>query len=147
MHSQLANTEAEIESYKQHTANLRRRAARLREEAELAKEHAVAAIRSVQMRRMGQAHWREEAELRAEEARGMRELSAYIDGLRREQEMLRDETALQDRWFREQVLEMLEQGWTRAELREAGFGDAFLADLGLLDHPALPSADGPSGQA
>jgi hypothetical protein len=65
-----------------------------------------------------------------------------VAALRREQEMLREEAALQDAWFRDQVLDMLGQGWTRAELAETGFGEEFLEELGLLDHPALRAPGG-----
>jgi hypothetical protein len=120
-----------------HTEELRRRAARLRDQAELARQHAFQAIASVELRRRTRGRTREQAEFETEQARCTEELEAYITGLRHEQELLRAEAALQQEWFREQAVSALEQGWSRTELAEIGFGDEFLADLGLLDHPAL----------
>lgn len=120
-----------------HAAELRTRAAQLREQAEQARDHAFRAMKATEVRRLKRARTREQEEFAYEQGRGTEELAAYIMGLRREQEMLRAEAALQQDWFREQVLAMLNQGWKREALAEIGFGDAFLADLGLLDHPSL----------
>lgn len=122
--------------------DLRRRAAQLRVKAEAAKEHAVTAIRDAVLRRQGLTPRHEAREFEAEQARGTSELASYVAALRREQEMLREETALQDAWFRDQALDMLNQGWSRAELAEIGFGEEFLGGLGLLDHPALRAPGG-----
>lgn len=129
--------QAQLLMHQLHAEEVRRRAARLRQKAEQAREHAFRAIASLELRRRMRVRTREQVEFDTEQARGTEELEAYITGLRREQELLRAETALQQEWFREQVMNALEQGWSRAELAEIGFGDAFLADLGLLDHPAL----------
>ncbi|HST63078.1 MAG TPA: hypothetical protein VLK84_30495 [Longimicrobium sp.] len=123
-----------------HAVELRQRAAVLREQAERAKEHAFQAIASTELRRRTTGRTHEAAEFAVEQERGTQELAAYITALRREQEMLRAEAALQQDWFREQVLEMLDQGWSREALAEIGFGDAFLADLGLQDAPGLHPA-------
>ena len=116
---------------------LRERAAQLRAEAEQAQAHAAMAVETVRLRRLGQPQAGEYLAFQAEQDRGTRELAAYITALRTEQDELRQEVALQDAWFGEQVLGMLEQGWSRAELAEIGFGDEFLARLGLQDHPGL----------
>lgn len=118
---------------------LRRRAARLRDQAEQAKQHALEAVGNSRRRRLNGSRTREETEFAIEQERATRELAEYITGLRREQEMLRAEAALQQEWFREQVLAMLAEGWTAAELAGIGFGPGFLADLDLLGHPALRS--------
>jgi hypothetical protein len=136
--SNVAQPEAELAWHQLHAAELRVRAAHLREQAELAKQHAFAAIEATERRRLrGRLLTREQTEFAEEQERSTRELAAYIVGLRREQEMLREEETLQQRWFRDQVLSMLEQGWNGEALAEIGLGPAFLADLGLLDHPAL----------
>ena len=132
--------QAQLKVHQLRAAELRERAAQLREQAEQAREHAFAALRLTEMRRRNGTRTREQAELQAEQARGTEELAAYITGLRREQEMLRDQTALQQAWFREQVLGMLDEGWSREELAETGFSDEFLADLGLLDAAAPRSS-------
>jgi hypothetical protein len=128
---------SQLVSYQRQALDLRKRAAQLRAQAETAKEHAVTAIREAELRRQGLTPRREAREFEAEQARGTSELASYVAALRREQEMLREETALQDAWFRSQALDMLDQGWSRAELAEIGFAEAFLGELGLLDHPAL----------
>lgn len=133
---------SQLVSYQRQTLELRRRAAQLRAQAELAKGHAVTAIRDAQMRRQGLTPRHEALEFEAEQARGTSELASYVAALRREQEMLREETALQDAWFRDQALDMLNQGWSRAELAEIGFGEEFLAELELLDHPGLGAPGG-----
>lgn len=129
--------ETQLMLHQLHAVELRQRAALLREQAERAREHALRAIASTEQRRRTAASTREQAEFAAEQERGTQELAAYITGLRREQEMLRAEAALQQEWFRDQVLGMLDQGWGREELAEIGFGEEFLADLGLLDAPGL----------
>ncbi|HYW12984.1 MAG TPA: hypothetical protein VE871_13580 [Longimicrobium sp.] len=118
-----------------HAVELRQRAAMLREHAEQARERALRALASTELRRRILRRTRETTEFAVEQERGTQELAAYITGLRREQELLRAEAALQQEWFREQALAMLNQGWGREELAEIGFGDAFLADLGLQDAP------------
>lgn len=123
--------------HQQQAMEVRRRAAQLRAEAERARAHAVTAIEVTRLRRQGQPRPLEYVEFQAEQDRGTRELAAYIKALRNEQDELRQEVALQDAWFGEQVLGMLEQGWSRADLAEIGFGDEFLARLGLQDHPGL----------
>lgn len=133
---------SQLVSYQRRALDLRRRAAQLRVQAEAAKGHAVTAIRDAELRKQGLAPRREAREFQAEQARGTSELASYLATLRREQERLREETALQDVWFREQALDMLNQGWSRAELAEIGFGEEFLAELGLLDHPALRAPGG-----
>ncbi len=129
--------ETQLMMHQLHAVELRQRAAMLREAAERAKEHAFRAIASTELRRRTTGRTREQAEFNAEQERGAQELAAYITGLRREQEMLRAEAALQQEWFREQVLGMLAEGWSREALAEIGFGDEFLADLGLQDAPGL----------
>jgi hypothetical protein len=133
---------SQLVSYQRQALGLRRRAALLRVQAEAAKEHSAAAVRDTQLRRQGLAPRREAREFQAERARGTSELALYVAALRREQEMLREETALQDAWFREQALDMLNQGWSRSELAEIGFGEELLTELGLLDHPALRAPGG-----
>jgi hypothetical protein len=131
---------AQLVVHQLHAVELRQRAALLRVQAERAREHAFQALAATELRRRTTGRTREQAEFAREQERATQELAAYITGLRREQEVLRDEAALQQDWFREQVRAMLDQGWSRAELAEIGFGDAFLADLGLQDaaglHPA-----------
>jgi hypothetical protein len=129
--------QAQLMMHQLHAEALRTRAARLREQAEQAREHAFQAIASTEHLRRTCGRTREQVEFESEQERGTQELAAYITGLRREQEILRAEAALQQEWFREQALSALEQGWSRSELAEIGFCDEFLADLGLLDHPAL----------
>lgn len=131
--------EAQLLMHQLHAAELRQRAAVLREQAERAKQHAFQVIASAELRRRNAGRTREQAEFAAEQERGTEELAAYITGLRREQEMLRAEAALQQDWFRKQVLSMLDQGWSREALAETGFSDAFLADLGLQDAAGLHS--------
>lgn len=131
---------SQLVSYQRQALDLRRRAAELRVQAEAAKEHAAAAIRDAELGRQGLTPRREARAFRAEQERGTRELASYVAALRREQEMLREETVLQDAWFRAQVLDMLDQGWTRDELAEIGFGAEFLEELGLLDHPGVRAA-------
>lgn len=126
---------AQLVIHQRHAAELRQRAAVLRKAAERAREHAFQAIASTEIRRGANARSQEQVEFEREQERGTQELAAYITALRREQETLRAEAALQQEWFREQALSMLEQGWSRQELAEIGFGDEFLADLGLLDAP------------
>ncbi len=133
----MESPQAQLAMHQLHAVELRQRAALLREQAERAREHAFQAIASTELRRRTSGRTREQTEFAVEQERGTQELAAYITGLRREQEMLRAEAALQQEWFREQVLGMLEQGWSREELAEIGFGDAFLADLGLQDAPGL----------
>lgn len=133
---------SQLVSYQRQALDVRRRAAQLRVQAEAAKEHAVATVRDTELRKQGLAPRREAREFQAEQARGTSELASYVAALRREQEMLREETALQDTWFRDQALDMLNQGWGRAELAEIGFGEEFLGGLGLLDHPALRAPGG-----
>lgn len=133
----LEQPETELEWHQLHAAELRRRAVQLRDQAEHAKEHAFRVLESMHARRQRRTRTREQVEFAAEQERSTQELGAYITALRHEQEMLRAESALQQDWFRNQVVSMLDQGWTREELAEIGFGAEFLADLGLLDHPAL----------
>ncbi|HLM67521.1 MAG TPA: hypothetical protein VK358_08350 [Longimicrobium sp.] len=127
----------ELAWHQLHAVELRRRAAQLRDQAEQARDHAFRAIKTTEVRRLKRSRTREQEEFAHEQERGTEELAAYITGLRREQEMLQAEAALQQDWFREQVLAMLDQGWKREDLAEIGFGGEFLADLGLLDHPSL----------
>jgi hypothetical protein len=121
-----------------HAHELRIRAAQLCEQAEEARKQAFRAIATTtERRRLAEERSRERAEFEGERKGGTQALAAYILGLRHEQEVLRAEDALQQDWFREQVLGMLEQGWNRRELAEVGFSDQFLAELGLTNHPAL----------
>ena len=129
--------ETELAWHQLHAAEVRTRAAHLRGQAEQAKEHAFRILESMHRRRLRRMQTSEQVEFAAEQERSTRELGAYITRLRREQEMLRAEEALQQEWFREQVLSMLDQGWTREELAQIGVGAGFLADLGLQGHPAL----------
>lgn len=127
--------ETELMHHQLHAVELRRRAALLREQAERARDHALQAVASTERRRGRASGTREQVEFEAEQARSTRELAAYITGLRREQEVLRAEAVLQQDWFREQAMAMLDQGWSREELADIGFGEAFLAELGLPDVP------------
>lgn len=128
--------EAALLSHQLHAQELRTRAARLRGLAEAACDRAVQATEAVSRRRGRPLH--DQSAIDQERARSTRELEAYVTGLRREQETLRAEADLQQAWFREQVLAMVNQGWSREELAEIGFRPEFLADLGLADHPGLP---------
>ena len=127
--------QTELALHQLHAVELRRRAAVLRNQAERARERAFQAIALTERLRSRAGSIVEDAEFAAERERGAQELAAYITGLRREQEMLRAEAALQQAWFREQVKAMLDQGWGRTELADIGFGDAFLAELGMQDAP------------
>lgn len=126
---------SQLVSFRRRSLAVRRRAAQLRVQAEAAREHAVAAVRDAELLRCGLAPRREAREFQAERARGTSELASYVAALR-------EATALQDAWFRDQALDMLNHGWGRAELAEIGFGEEFLAELGLLDHPALRAPRG-----
>lgn len=70
-------------------------------------------------------------QLRAEVLRSRaREAHALREQLRRDADQAHEDAAV-DAWCRERVAEMLDAGWTRAELADVGVTDALLRQLGL----------------